>query len=65
MGCNIHCVENKPSGAICSCGREFNVWKHAQHGYRTSNDIARQVNLARANASRHANAANTKECSCD
>jgi hypothetical protein len=55
-----HDITPTESGAQCSCGKEFNVWKNRQFGYRTDNDIARQVNLARANANRHMQAANNK-----
>jgi hypothetical protein len=56
-----HCITPTPSGAVCSCGREFDLWatRH-KSGWSTAHDAHRTRNLVRANAQRHANAANAK-----
>jgi hypothetical protein len=56
-----HSIQPTDSGAECSCGKEFNVWAWQRRYRDTSNDVARRVHLARANARRHAEAANKKE----
>jgi hypothetical protein len=54
----MHVLSYKPSGAECSCGKNFNIWAWpSTTGYNAHNRRA----LACANARRHANAANEKE----
>lgn len=55
----MHVIIRTPGGAECSCGREFSVWKTTMRN--TSHDALRTRNLMRANARRHATAANMKE----
>lgn len=55
---SAHVLEYKPSGAICSCGKNFNAWSSGRtHGYNAQ----QMVNIFRANARRHADAANRRE----
>lgn len=57
-----HVLTQLPGGAECSCGREFSVWKQAHHsGWSAAHDAQRGINLAKANARRHADAANRRE----
>ena len=54
-----HVIAFAPHGADCSCGRTFSLWS-----FKTSRPKALYAtqfrNLARANAARHADAANRK-----
>lgn len=53
----IHIISFKPSGAECSCGKDFNIWAWPRTaGYNAH----RMKGLARAQARRHADAANKK-----
>lgn len=55
-----HVIDLTPAGADCSCGRTFSLWS-----MKTSRPkalyAAKFRNLARANARRHADAANERE----
>jgi hypothetical protein len=56
-----HVLAYSPSGATCSCGQEFNVYKTRRSaGWSEAHDSARTVNIVKANARRHADAANRK-----
>ena len=52
-----HIVQYTPGGAECSCGRVFDVWVSNVRG-TTANKRAGKRGLMRANANRHAEAAN-------
>jgi len=57
-----HTIDTTPSGAVCSCGRVFSVWKTKRGPtWMASHDAGRTKNLVRANAYRHADGANRKE----
>ncbi len=56
-----HYVTDMPHGADCSCGRKFSIW--SSNHPRRHIESTRFRNLARANARRHAEAANRKESS--
>jgi hypothetical protein len=54
----MHSLDYLPSGAVCSCGKKFNMWKS---GSITGRDAQKYLNITQANARRHADAANKKE----
>ena len=54
-----HIITLMPHGADCSCGRTFSIW--ANNNQNRARYAARFRNLARANARRHAEAANKRE----
>lgn len=54
-----HIISDAPHGADCSCGRKFSIWGTG-NTYVAMRAMAHR-NLARANARRHADAANRKE----
>jgi|PlaIllAssembly_1097288.scaffolds.fasta_scaffold51248_2 hypothetical protein len=54
----LHYVTDMPHGADCSCGRRFSIWDMTNS--RRHNESWKFKNLARANARRHAAAANKK-----
>lgn len=59
MSADYHSITNTPGGAECSCGRVFSVWHtRRKSGWFTAHDANRTINLMRANANRHAEAAN-------
>jgi hypothetical protein len=55
----MHIVSPMPHGADCSCGKRFSIWD--MRNERRTIEAWRFINLARANAHRHADAANKKE----
>jgi hypothetical protein len=58
----MHTIECKPSGAKCSCGKDFNIWKWP----RTFGFNAHRMRpLAQGQARRHAELANAKEWASD
>ena len=55
-----HIVTNTGAGAECSCGQVFSVYRQRAEYGTTSQAKANRVGMTRANARRHADAANRK-----
>lgn len=55
-----HWLSYTESGAVCSCGREFSAYTTARKGGWNGRDAQRTTNIVKANARRHAQAANRK-----
>jgi len=53
-----HYIQSMPHGADCSCGRQFSIWGTGNRS--AARDAQKLINLRRANARRHADAANAK-----